>query len=104
MVSPLSLSVKARAPPKALPEGLQEVDVLETFDSFDKKRLGFIDADVLEGLLGPDESAQKAAAKVVGNVNKLFYHDFRKLALQGGPVQDAVLNTASRKRGAPIEL
>jgi hypothetical protein len=104
MVSPVSLGVKPKAPPAALPAGLQEVDVLETFDSFDKKRRGFIDADVLEGLLGPDEAAHKAAAKVVGNMDRLFYHDFRKLVLQEGPVQDKVLNMASRKRGAPIEL
>merc|ERR1719240_595892 len=102
--SSVSLGVKPRAPPAALPSGLQEVDVLETFDSFDKKRRGFIDADVLEGLLGPDEAAHKAAAKVVGNMDRLFYHDFRKLVLQEGPVQDKVLNMASRKRGAPIEL
>merc|ERR1719191_1829843 len=95
----VSLGVKPKAPPAALPEGLQEVDVLETFDSFDKKRRGFIDADVLEGLLGPDESAHKAAAKVVGNVNKLHYHDFRRLVLQ-----HAVVNMASRKRGSPLEL
>jgi len=103
MATSVSLGVKPRAAPAALPKGLNEVDVLETFDSFDKMRRGFIDSDVLEGLVGPDEAAQEAARQIVGNVDKLFYHDFRKLALQKGPVQDAVMNTASRKRGATVE-
>lgn len=104
MASPVSLGVKPRAPPAALPKKLQEVDVLETFDSFDKKRRGFMERDVLEGLLGPDQSAQEQAAKVVGKSDKLFYHDFRKLVLQNGPVQDAVINHASRKRGSSAEF
>lgn len=97
----VSLGVKPRASPAPLPNGLTEVDVLETFDSYDKARRGFIDREVLEGLLGPDEDR---SLKIIGQVDKLFYHDFRKLVLQPGPVQNAVANAASRKRGSPIEL
>lgn len=100
----VSLGVKPRAAPAPLPNGITEVDVLETFDSYDKSRRGFIDSTVLEGLLGPDEAAQGDAQKTIGKVDKLFYHDFRKLVQQPGPVQNAVLNAASRKRGAAIEL
>lgn len=102
--SSVSLGVKARAAPSPLPNGITEVDVLETFDSYDKTRRGFISRDVLEGLLGPDEVAQGNALASIGEVDKLFYHDFRKLVLLAGPVQNTVLNSASRKKGAPIEL
>lgn len=102
--SSISLGVKARPAPSPLPNGITEVDVLETFDSYDKTRKGFITRDVLEGLLGPDEIAQGKALASISEVDKLFYHDFRKLVLLAGPVQNAVLNSASRKKGAPIEL
>jgi hypothetical protein len=102
--SSVSLGVKARAAPAPLPNGITEVDVLETFDSYDKARRGFITRDVLEGLLGPDEVAQGDAFASIGEVDKLFYHDFRKLVLRAGPVQNAVLNSASRKKGSPVEL
>jgi len=100
----VSLGVKARAAPAPLPAGITEVDLLETFDSYDKERRGFISRDVLEGLLGPDEIAQGNAFASIGRVDALFYHDFRKLVLQKGPIQNIVANNASRKRGSPIEL
>lgn len=103
MKSTVSLGVKPRAAPAPLPEGIEEVDVLETFDSLDKKRSGYIEADTLEGLLGPEEAAHESALKVVGNVDRLFYHDFRRLVLVKGPVRDTVLNTAARKRGGSLD-
>lgn len=80
------------------PQHVLEMDVLEAFDALDHTRLGFIDRATVNSLVGTTPAAQSAASAIVGPLNRLFYADFRTLARKPGPIADAVMERASRRR------
>lgn len=76
-----------------------EDDIMEAFDAFDRKRMGFIDRATVNHMLGHMAlpGHLDAAAPFLGSVKKLFYDDFRRLAQQPGPFADIVMERVSRR-------
>jgi hypothetical protein len=84
-----------------------EDDIMEAFDAFDYKRLGFIDRATVNHVLGHMAlpGHLDAAAPFLGSVKKLFYDDFRRLAQQPGPFADVVTHElVSDKRERQLTL
>merc|ERR1719172_6676 len=77
-----------------------EDDIIDAFDAFDHRRLGFIDRATVNHMLGHMAlpGHLDAAAPFLGSVKKLFYDDFRRLALQPGPFADIVLERTNRRQ------
>lgn len=79
---------------------LTEDDIMDAFDAFDRKRMGFIDRATVNHLLGHMAlpGHLDAAAPFLGSVKILVYDDFRRLAQQPGPFADIVMERVTRLR------
>jgi len=77
-----------------------EDDIIDAFDAFDHRRLGFIDRATVNHMLGHMAlpGHLDAATPFLGSLKQLFYDDFRQLAQQPGPFADAVVERVSKRQ------